>query len=80
MKSNTLTPELLQKMDGYWHAANYLSVGQIFLYDNPPLKRPLTLADVKNSLRQEEIIEEIGVIMLSAEALKRQSQLPLPVI
>ena len=39
----TLSPELLQKMDAYWRAANYLSVGQIYLYDNPLLKKPLTL-------------------------------------
>src|SRR5580693_5890684 len=50
MKTNTLTPELLHKMDAYWRAANYLSVGQIYLYDNPLLKRPLTLADVKHML------------------------------
>jgi xylulose-5-phosphate/fructose-6-phosphate phosphoketolase len=50
MKTNTLTPDLLQKMDAYWRAANYLSVGQIYLYDNPLLKRPLTLADVKHML------------------------------
>jgi len=47
---NTLTPELLQRMDAYWRAANYLSVGQIYLFDNPLLKRPLTLADVKHML------------------------------
>ena len=34
-------------MDAYWRAANYLSVGQIYLYDNPLLKRPLALSDVK---------------------------------
>ena len=50
MKTNTLTSDLLQKMDAYWRAANYLSVGQIYLYDNPLLKRPLTLADVKHML------------------------------
>jgi phosphoketolase len=50
MKTNTLTPELLHQMDAYWRAANYLSVGQIYLYDNPLLKRPLTLADVKRML------------------------------
>src|SRR5438105_13192481 len=50
MKSNTRAPELLDKMDAYWRAANYLSVGQIYLYDNPLLKRPLTLADVKHML------------------------------
>jgi phosphoketolase len=31
-KTATLTPELLHKMDAYWRAANYLSVGQIYLY------------------------------------------------
>src|SRR5437588_13100173 len=50
MKSNALTPELLAKLDAYWRAANYLSVGQIYLYDNPLLKRPLALADVKHRL------------------------------
>jgi xylulose-5-phosphate/fructose-6-phosphate phosphoketolase len=34
-------------MDAYWRAANYLSVGQLYLYDNPLLKRPLQLSDVK---------------------------------
>jgi xylulose-5-phosphate/fructose-6-phosphate phosphoketolase len=48
--SNTLTPELLHKMDAYWRAANYLSVGQIYLYDNPLLKRPLKLAHIKPRL------------------------------
>ena len=37
--SKTLSPELLKKMDAWWRAANYLSVGQIYLYDNPLLKR-----------------------------------------
>ena len=43
----TLSPELLQRMDAYWRAANYLSVGQIYLYDNPLLKEPLKLEHVK---------------------------------
>ena len=47
MKTNTLTPELLHKMDAYWRAANYLSVGQIYLYDNPLLKEPLKMSHVK---------------------------------
>jgi xylulose-5-phosphate/fructose-6-phosphate phosphoketolase len=38
---------MLQRINAYWRAANYLSVGQIYLYNNPLLKRPLTLADVK---------------------------------
>ena len=46
----TLSPELLQKMNAYWRAANYLSVGQIYLYDNPLLKKPLTLDHIKPRL------------------------------
>jgi xylulose-5-phosphate/fructose-6-phosphate phosphoketolase len=42
-----LSAELLHRMNAYWRAANYLSVGQIYLYDNPLLKRPLRLSDVK---------------------------------
>jgi phosphoketolase len=38
------------RIDAYWRAANYLSVGQIYLYDNPLLKRPLIAADVKHML------------------------------
>jgi phosphoketolase len=37
-------------MDAYWRAANFLAVGQIYLYDNPLLKEPLTLAHVKPML------------------------------
>ena len=50
MNTSKLPPELLQKIDAYWRAANYLSVGQIYLYDNPLLKRPLSFADVKHML------------------------------
>jgi xylulose-5-phosphate/fructose-6-phosphate phosphoketolase len=50
MPTPALTPELLQKIDAYWRAANYLAVGQIYLYDNPLLKRPLALTDVKHML------------------------------
>jgi xylulose-5-phosphate/fructose-6-phosphate phosphoketolase len=45
-----LSAELLQKMHAYWRAANYLSVGQIYLQDNPLLKRPLEPGDIKHML------------------------------
>lgn len=45
-----LTPDLLARMDAYWRAANYLSVGQIYLKDNPLLRRPLRREDVKTRL------------------------------
>jgi len=47
MTTTPLSPDLLAKMDAYWRAANYLSVGQIYLYDNPLLRKPLELAHVK---------------------------------
>ena len=45
-----LSPDLLRKMDAYWRAANYLSVGQIYLHDNPLLSEPLRLEHIKPRL------------------------------
>ncbi len=45
-----LSKEQLEKIDGYWRAANYLSVGQIYLLDNPLLKETLTLEHIKPRL------------------------------
>jgi xylulose-5-phosphate/fructose-6-phosphate phosphoketolase len=45
-----LSTELLEKMDAYWRAANYLSVGQIYLQDNPLLEVPLERAHIKPRL------------------------------
>src|SRR5437870_701226 len=45
-----LTADLLRKIHAYWRAANYLSVGQIYLYENPLLKRALKIEDVKPRL------------------------------
>jgi xylulose-5-phosphate/fructose-6-phosphate phosphoketolase len=46
----TAAAEKLRKVDAWWRAANYLSVGQIFLFDNPLLRRPLIPGDVKRML------------------------------
>src|SRR6516225_5748217 len=45
-----LSPELLHKMDAYWRASNYLSVGQIYLFDNPLLRKPLKREHIKPRL------------------------------
>lgn len=45
-----LSPAELHTIDAYWRAANYLSVGQIYLLDNPLLREPLTLAHIKPRL------------------------------
>jgi xylulose-5-phosphate/fructose-6-phosphate phosphoketolase len=46
----TLAPDLLQRIDAYWRAANYLAVGQIYLYENPLLREPLSAAHIKPRL------------------------------
>ena len=45
-----LAPEELERMHAWWRAANYLSVGQVYLLDNPMLREPLTMAHVKPRL------------------------------
>jgi xylulose-5-phosphate/fructose-6-phosphate phosphoketolase len=44
--ANTLTDTERALLDAYWRAANYLSVGQIYLYGNPLLKQPLVVNDL----------------------------------
>jgi xylulose-5-phosphate/fructose-6-phosphate phosphoketolase len=48
--SDTLAPDLLRRMHAYWRAANYLTVGQIYLRDNPMLEEPLTKEHIKHRL------------------------------
>lgn len=49
-RREALTPEQLEKIDAYWRAANYLSVGQIYLKDNPLLKKPLKAEHLKRTV------------------------------
>jgi len=50
VSNQPLSPDELRKMNAYWRAANYLSVGQIYLYANPLLREPLKLEHVKPRL------------------------------
>ncbi len=50
VRTDLLSDDELKRIDAYWRAANYLSVGQIYLRDNPLLTRPLTLDDIKPRL------------------------------
>ncbi|TMB47218.1 MAG: phosphoketolase family protein [Chloroflexi bacterium] len=50
LRAQPLTEDELRLIDAYWRAANYLSVGQIYLLDNPLLEHPLTIEDVKPRL------------------------------
>lgn len=45
-----MTEEYLVKMDAYWRAANYLAAAQLYLLDNPLLRKPLTRDQVKRKL------------------------------
>src|ERR1700712_618412 len=47
---NGLSPQTLDRLDAWWRAANYLSVGQIYLLDNPLLREPLTRDHIKPRL------------------------------
>jgi len=47
---DALSSKQLEAMNAYWRAANYLSVGQIYLYDNPLLKEPLKPVHIKPRL------------------------------
>jgi len=48
--ATALTAAQQKRLDAYWRAANYLSVGQIYLYDNPLLKKPLAIKHIKPRL------------------------------
>jgi len=50
MPGQPLSSAEVAKIDGWWRAANYLSVGQVYLLDNPLLRRPLSLDEVKPRL------------------------------
>ncbi len=45
-----LTPAMLDKMNRYWRAANYLCIGQIYLFENPLLREPLKASQIKPRL------------------------------
>src|SRR5438132_10883430 len=48
--ASALSDDLLRRIDAYWRAANYVSVGQIYLMDNPLLREPLKVEDTKPRL------------------------------
>ena len=49
-KKPPLTPAQLKQIDAYWRASNYLTACQLYLLDNPLLERPLTAADLKQTI------------------------------
>ena len=49
-KNKTLSQDMLQKINTYWRAANYISVGQLYLHENPLLREPLKASHIKKML------------------------------
>ena len=49
-KNTLLSSGYLKKVDAYWRAANYLSVAQLYLMDNPLLRKPLRPTDIKKKI------------------------------
>lgn len=47
IEKQPLSQEMLEKMNAYWRAANYLSAGQLYLLDNPLLRKPLAMDQIK---------------------------------
>ena len=70
---NSLSPDLLAKMHAYWRAANYLSVGQIYLQKNPLVETPLQLQDIKTRIESLrgffKAIDTLAVYLLSLPSL-----------
>ena len=52
LEKQPLCEEMLEKMNAYWRAANYLSAGQLYLLDNPLLKKPLSMDQIKKENRR----------------------------
>ena len=50
LEKQPLNQEMLDKIDAYWRAANYLSAGQLYLLDNPLLRKPLTMDQIKKKI------------------------------
>ena len=50
LEKQPLCEEMLEKMNAYWRAANYLSAGQLYLLDNPLLKKPLSMDQIKKKI------------------------------
>ena len=67
LEKQPLSQEMLEKMNAYWRAANYLSAGQLYLLDNPLLKEPLTMDQIKRkSLGTGELSQDRTLSMYTA--------------
>src|SRR6516162_8397512 len=76
--ADPLSAEELRKMHAYWRAANYLSVGQIYLMDNPLLKEPLQLKHIKPRLLGHWGLRPRHGFAVQAEARREVEGAPFP--
>jgi phosphoketolase len=73
-----LSPDLLEKMDAYWRAANYLTVGKIYLQDNPLLETPLKFEHIKARLAQSAELQAPGTGLERPETIGQNQSPPGP--
>src|SRR4029078_8781165 len=66
--ANALSDAERSLIDAYWRAANYLSVGQIYLYDNPLLKEPLSKEHINRLLKKSPFACFEGGLITTVEA------------
>ena len=59
--SEAIDDDTARLIDGWWRAANYLSVGQIYLLDNPMLRRPLKSASPAQTRTFVQLLEAAGL-------------------
>ena len=68
--ANALSDKERTLIDAYWRAANYLSVGQIYLYDNPLLKQPLSKEHLKPLyLAKQHFAQDSSTIEITVDEL-----------
>ena len=74
-----LSEPVLMQMHAYWRAANYLSVGQIYLRDNPLLREPLTIDHIKPRLLGHfDTVPGLNLIYVHLNRLIRTGKPPAP--
>ena len=59
-----VSDELLGKINAYWRAANYLSAGQLYLLDNPLLRKPLTMEHVKKKIVGHGVLYPVKILFM----------------
>ena len=80
LEKQPLCEEMLEKMNAYWRAANYLSAGQLYLLDNPLLKKPLSMDQIKKKIVGHWGTVPRRLLVPSTRAVSWGTPLPMPLV